>query len=414
MPSSLRIAPRCRHFDECGGCTWQNLSYENQLKFKEQQVRETLEHVGNFSPEVCAHVMKPILGCEEPWEYRNKMEFSFGTVSRDDQTPQLGLHVPGRRYDIFDLKECFLTSPLVAELVIRVRAFVLQEKCSIYHEGRGKGLLRNLLIREGKHTGELMVALVTSGEPFEAVDRFRELFKNEPRVTSLIHTIKIQKRGVRTSFHSTTLAGAPVIHEELHLENGHVLRFQIGPEAFFQPNTLQAEKLYGKAIELAELTGQEVVYDLYCGTGTIGMFCAHAARDVYGIELNEEAIGNARQNAMQNDIQNIHFLNGDVGKVLGHSFESIGGPPPPPDVVIVDPPRAGLVGDAPFKVAALKAPKIVYVSCNPATLARDLKTLTREGYRLETIQPVDMFPHTTHIENVARLTFDPSSYVTPS
>lgn len=402
-PSPLRITPRCPHFDECGGCTWQQLSYEDQLKFKEQQVREALEHVGHFSPDVCDRVMRPILGCPTPWRYRNKMEFSFGTPSLDDQTARLGLHVPGRRYDIFNLKECHLASPFMAELVMRVRDFVIEAGLTVYHEGRNEGLLRNLLVREGTHTGEWMVALVTSEAPFPEADRFRDLFAGDPRITSLLHTVKIQRRGVKTSLRSTVLAGAAVIHEELHLENGQVLKFEIGPDAFFQPNTLQAEQLYGRAIALAGLTGTEVVYDLYCGTGTIGMFCAHAAREVYGIELNEEAVRNARSNAARSELTNVHFLCGDVGKVLGQSFDSIGGPPPPPDVVIVDPPRAGLIGDAPFKVADLRAKTIVYVSCNPATLARDLHVLTHNGYQLEAVQPVDMFPHTYHIENVACL-----------
>ncbi len=321
-PTSLRIVPRCRHFDECGGCTWQNLSYDDQLKFKAAQVREALEHVGGFSPEECDRVMRPIIACDTPWEYRNKMEFSFGTVSREDQTPRLGLHVPGQRYTVFDLKECFLASPVMARLVGKVRDFVRSEKLTVYHEGRGEGLLRNLLIREGKHTGEIMVALVTSEAPFKAAERFVDLFSDEPAVRSVLHMVKIQKRGVRTSFRSTVLAGAPVIHEELHLENGQVLRFEIAPEAFFQPNTLQAEQLYEQAIALAELTGDQIVYDLYCGTGTIGLFCSHAGRAVYGIELNDEAIRNARRNATQNQIDNIHFLCGDVGKVLGQSFES--------------------------------------------------------------------------------------------
>jgi 23S rRNA (uracil1939-C5)-methyltransferase len=404
-PSDLRVEARCKHFDECGGCTWQNLSYENQLKFKEQQVIEALHHVGGFKAEFCEEIVRPIIGCKDPWDYRNKMEFSFGTPSKEDQTPMLGLHQPKQRYSVFDLEECHLPSPYVAEIVKKVRQFVLDEGLTVYHNGRGKGLLRNLLIREGKNTGELMVALVISEEAFNKFkDKFIALFEDDEKINSLVKIVKIQKRGVRTSLTPTTLAGADVIHEELNLENGQTLRFEISPDAFFQPNTKQAEILYGQAIALAELDGDEVVYDLYCGTGTIGMFCAHASKEVYGIELNEQAVKNAKQNAKRNEIENIHFLAGDVGKVLGQTFESIGGPPPPPDVVIVDPPRAGLQGDAPLKVADLGAGKIVYVSCNPATLSRDLKTFTENGYQLQSVQPVDMFPQTYHIENVALLT----------
>jgi 23S rRNA (uracil1939-C5)-methyltransferase len=396
VPSPERIQPRCSHFDVCGGCTWQMLPYEDQLKYKEQQVREALHHVGGFPEELVDRVVRPILGCETPWAYRNKMEFSFGTPSLEDQTPMLGLHKPKQRYSVFNLNECFLPSPVMAEIVTKVREFVLEEKLTVYHEGRREGLLRNLLIREGVHTGEFMVALLTSGEPFEAADRFKELFEGDERIASTLHVVKIQQRGVRTSYQTKVLAGNPVIHEELRLEDGRSLRFEISLEAFFQPNTKQAELLYGQAITLAGLTGDEVVYDLYCGTGTIGMFCAHAAKEVVGIELNAEAVENARKNATHNELENIRFAAGDVGKMLDSSL-------PTPDVVIVDPPRAGLQGDTPHKVADLQAPKLVYVSCNPATLSRDLQLFTQRGYKIEAVQPVDMFPHTYHIETVVCL-----------
>ena len=402
-PSKLRVPARCKHFDRCGGCTWQNLTYEEQLKFKSEQVWETLKHLGGFSEDELERIMKPIVGYESevgPWEYRNKMEFSFGTPSKEDQTPLLGLHLPKRRFDILNVEECFLPGGIAAEVVEVVREFAREEGLSVYHATRNEGFLRNLVVREGKNTGDVMVNLVTAPGDFKARERLIErLMTGEwaGRITSLLWTQKVQQRGVRTRMETQVLAGAPMIHEELRLESGEVLRFEVGPDAFFQPNTRQAQVLYGKAIELAGLTGKEVVYDLYCGTGTIGMFCAHAAREVYGIEINETAVKNAARNAAKNGIENVHFVAADVGKILSDvDF-------PRPDVVIVDPPRAGLSGDMPQQVVDLEAPVIVYVSCNPATLARDLRFLTQNGYVLDSVQPVDMFPQTTHIENVSLL-----------
>lgn len=411
-PSSLRIPPRCAHFEECGGCVWQHLAYENQLTFKEEQVREALQHLGGFSEKDVDRVVRPIIGCKEPWAYRNKMEFSFDSPMEDAEADgtnlaqvMLGLHLPKKHHDVFDLEECHLCSSIASEIVRAVRAFARDEGLDAFRDRTGDGLLRHLVVREGKNTGEVMVNLVTSVNSFPGVERFVELFGADEwkdRITSLIWTTIMQQRGTPTWRESKVLAGRGVIYEELRLETGQRLRFEVSPESFFQPNTKQAEILYGEALKCAGLTGKEVVYDLYCGTGTIGLFCAHKAKHVYGIELSKAAVENARKNALRNDIENAEFFVGDVGKVMAdHSL-------PQPDVVIVDPPRAGLEGDVPNQVAALKAPKIVYVSCNPATLTRDLKFFTDQGYTLESVQPVDMFPHTYHIEDVALLSYPKS------
>jgi len=278
-----------------------------------------------------------------------------------------------------------------------VRKWANKEGLVVFDNHHQDGLLRNLVIREGKNTGELMVNLVTSENSFPCIDSFRELFADNKRVTSLIWTTMMQRRGTPTWRESKTLLGNDVIYEEMKLPNGASLKFEIAPDAFFQPNTLQAEQLYAEALKAADLTGGETVYDLYCGTGTIGLFCAHQAAQVIGIEINKNAIQNARENADRNQIKNADFFVGDTSKALKeHDL-------PPPDVIIVDPPRAGLQGDTPEKVAKLGAKRIVYVSCNPATLTRDIKTFTKNGYNLEYVQPVDMFPHTYHIENVALL-----------
>lgn len=397
-PSPHRIQPRCRHFEVCGGCTWQNLSYSDQLTFKEAQVRETLHHIGGFDENTLQNLMRPILGCASPWDYRNKMEFSFGRSAETPSKVMLGLHLPKMHHTVFDLTECFLPSPLFVEIVIDMRDFAHREGLDVFDDRTQDGLLRHFMIREGKNTGEVMVNLITSINSFPAIQKFTEHFttgKWAGYIHSLIWTTIQQSPGVPTWIESQTLAGNDLIHEELHLETGSRLRFEISPQSFFQPNTKQAEILYSTVIALAELSGTQVVYDLYCGTGTIGLFCAHAARHVYGIESVKEAVENARANARLNSIINAEFLIGDVGKSLTL--------PEPPDVVIVDPPRSGLAPEVPSKIVALGASKIIYVSCNPATLARDLKAFTALGYTLGTIQPVDMFPHTTHIETVVSL-----------
>lgn len=390
-PSPLRVKPRCPHFAECGGCVWQFLPYDEQLKFKEEQVRETLEHLGGFPGEV----VRSILGCTEPWNYRNKMEFSFGMEGNEIM---LGLHLPNRRYDVFNLKECHLCSPVAAEIVERVRIWANEQKLAVFDNHHEDGLLQNLVIREGKNTSELMVNLVTSANSFPSVESFREIFKGDKRITSLVWTTMMRRRGTPTWREAAVLSGRGAICEEMRLENGAVLKFEIAPDAFFQTNTHQAERLYTEAFRAANLTGNETVLDLYCGTGTIGLFCAHLAARVIGIEINKNAILNARENAELNNIKNIEFFVGDTAKTLQEQGITS------PDVIIVDPPRAGLEGDTPEKIASLGAKRIVYVSCNPATLTRDLKIFTQNNYHLEYVQPVDMFPHTYHIENVALLT----------
>lgn len=423
-PSPLRISPRCRHFEVCGGCTWQNLSYADQLKFKEASVRETLQHLGGFSESAVAEWVRPILGCEDPWFTRNKMEISFdagaGRGAEGRGPVRVGLHPKGQRYDVFDLKECFLQSPVLEELVEEVRAFVNEHGLEVYKEGRNfaRGLLRTLVVREGKNTGERMVNLVTSMAEFPQVEAFTARLTQgvwANRIHSLLWTRVDTGRGRRTTQSTTVLAGAPVIHETLTLPGGGSLRFEISSESFFQPNTRQAEILYGQVVSLAGLTGEEIVYDLYCGTGTIGLFCAPQAKRVYGFELVEKAVQNAQQNAERNGILNAEFHAMDVGELVRKGNDAPESHDTHatlasarlrfglPDVVVVDPPRAGLAPSVPSYLAALRPRKLVYVSCNPATLARDLQSFSALGYGVRTVQPVDLFPQTYHVENVAVL-----------
>lgn len=383
-PSPFRIEPKCKHFGVCGGCKWQFLNYENQCKIKENQVRDVITKIGRLD----SSIVQPIILNESAWYYRNKMELSFDTINR------LGLYPKGYHYEVFDLEECFLQSEFMVETVQKVREFQHKFKIPGYDTETHEGLLRNLIIREGKNTNEAMVNLITSTGLFEHRDEFIALFKDDPRVTSLYWTTVYNVPGQPTWTEENLLLGKPALTEVLYLENGQKLEFDILPQAFFQTNTKQAEKLYSIVVELAGLTGKEVVFDLYCGTGTIGLFCAHKAKEVVGIEENEHAIESARGNALKNGIKNASFYLGRVESRLKELAQK-------PDVVIVDPPRAGLGLEVVENVAKFGAAKIVYVSCNPATLARDLSYFTGLGYSCESVQPVDMFPQTHHVESVA-------------
>jgi len=389
-PSELRIDAKCAHFDTCGGCKFQFLDYEKQLEIKKQQVRDAMQRLAGLDPAL----VTDILGCETPWYYRNKMELSFGP-GKDEDSVMLGFYPPGYHYEVFDLKECHLQSKDMAELVAKVRNWA-NEKYLNHHDSQRnpEGFLRNFTIREGKNTGERMVILTTTKAPFGDQASFVELFDEG---VSVYWTTVMQMKGQRTEIETHHLSGPEVLKETLKLETGEELSFDILPLAFFQTNTQQAEKLYSKVIELAALTGEETVFDLYCGTGTIGLFCAHAAKKVVGVEINPFSVKNARNNADQNKIENAKFYCGPVEKSLEDLTDT-------PDVVIVDPPRSGLGEKVVQQVAAFDAERIVYVSCNPTTLARDLKAFAELGYTTEAIQAVDMFPHTAHVECVCRLT----------
>lgn len=394
-PSEKRITPRCKHFAVCGGCKWQFLPYEEQLTVKEQQVRESVERLGGLS----CDLVKPIVPNESPWFYRNKMEFSFA-LSKTGET-ELGLYPPGYHFEVFDLEECFLQSEWAAQVVQKVRAFVKEHRIPVYNPHTHEGLLKTLTIREGENTGERMVILTTSTGIFDDKEAFIKLFTKDPSVTSLYWNSVYQATGQPTWIEENLLAGKPALTEVLELENGSKLEFDILPQAFFQTNTRQAQKLYSLALKAADLTGEETVYDLYCGTGTIGLFCAHKARQVLGIEINEAAVESAQGNALKNGIKNVRFYLGSVEQRLTElaSLDDSN----KPDVVIVDPPRAGLGEKVVADSVSFKAPKIVYVSCNPTTMARDLKQFAELGYETKSVQPVDMFPQTHHVECVCLL-----------
>jgi 23S rRNA (uracil1939-C5)-methyltransferase len=417
-PSPHRVQPPCPHFDSpgdlapgCGGCSLQALAYPQQLEAKAAHVRRLFSAHG-INPDL---VRAPI-GMAEPFRYRNKMEFSFGRDASEAYA--LGLHPGGYRHEVMRLEQCLLMSERGFALVQAIRQFAESRGLEPFLAKTGEGFMRGLIVREGLRTGERMIDLVTSGADATRMDgedvaaatvieAFAQAVQAAAReldapVTSLFWTQHVAVRGTPTRMVSHHLDGLEVLHEELSVAGGPSLRFAIHPRAFFQPNTLQAEVLYTEVARAAGL-GPETrahtrLLDLYAGTGTIGLALAPLCREVVGIELVADAVRNAQENAAANGISNARFLCGDVGAVL--AAEGLD-QPGAADLVVVDPPRAGLMSSALECLASLGAPRLVYVSCNPESLARDHKALRAAGFQLRSVQPVDMFPQTGHIENVA-------------
>jgi 23S rRNA (uracil1939-C5)-methyltransferase len=389
-PSPARVEAPCRHFGLCGGCRFQNLAYEAQLAEKERQVRDALVRIGR----VAEPPVEPIVPAASRYGYRNKLEYSF-TAGADGV--EVGFHRAGRWDEVIGIDECLLTTEVGNAIRLAVRDWAREERLEPYEQATGKGYLRHLVVREGRNTGQVLVVLVTApGERFEA-GYLVDVLRRFPEVRS-IHWAVNDTPAEQTNLATRLLWGDEAIEEEIL-----GLRFRLRPSAFLQTNTEMAAKLYELVRELAGLTGAENVFDLYCGTGTIGLTLAAAARFVWGLEISEEAIACAIENAERNGIANVRFVAGNVGKTLETLREEAGAP----DVVVVDPPRAGLAGKALRRTGALGAPRIVYVSCNPTTLASDVGVLREEfGYRLLRCRPVDMFPHTPHVESVSLLTRD--------
>ena len=386
-PGEGRVEAPCRHFGICGGCRFQDYDYERQIAAKELQVRDALTRLGKFGdPPV-----EPIVPAESRYHYRNKLEYSFAP---GEDGAVLGFHRAGRWDEVVDVEECLLTTELGNAIREAVKRWAREESLEPYDQESGAGYLRHLVVREGRNTGEVLVVLVTApGERFDA-DFLVETLTAFPEVRS-IHWAVNDRPAEVTNLPTRRLWGTEWIEEELC-----GLRFRVRPNAFLQTNTAMAETLYSLARRAAGLTGRETVYDLYCGTGTIGLSLAGSAASVWGVEISEESVACAIENAGLNGIANASFFAGNVGQSLEELHERAGRP----DVVVVDPPRAGLVGKALRRTGALQAPRIVYVSCNPTTLASDLAVLRDEfGYRLERCTPVDMFPHTPHIESVSAL-----------
>jgi 23S rRNA (uracil1939-C5)-methyltransferase len=383
-----RVEAPCAHFPACGGCRFQDLAYDAQVAAKAQWVTDSLQRLAGLAePPV-----EPIVPAQSQFGYRNKMEYSF--AQRDDG-PTLGLHRAGRWDDVLQIDKCWLTTDLGNAIRNRMREWAREEKLPAYDQETHEGYLRHLVVREGRNTGQALVHLVTArGERFDR-ERLIEVLTEFPQVRSIQWSVNRGVAEVTSNLPTELVWGEDAIEEEI---GG--LRFRVRPNAFLQTNTEMAEQLYGVAREFAGLAGGETVYDLYCGIGTIGLSMASAAMTVWGIEISEESVACAIENQELNAIGNTAFFAGNVGDVLSDLRTRAGDP----DVVVVDPPRAGLAGKALKRLGEIAAPRIVYVGCNPTTLAGDAKRLADDyGYRLVRARPVDMFPHTPHVECVALL-----------
>lgn len=400
-PSPIRVEPMCEHFGTCGGCRWQHLPYEFQLKCKQQQVQDALERIAKVSiPEIT-----PILGSKQTREYRNKMEYTFSNkcwltfeqLRSGAEFPDrdaAGFHISGAFDKVLDIKKCHLQDDFGNQLRLFIKAYGKEHGYSFYDLRAQQGLLRTLMIRIAS-TGEIMAVMVFGEDDKERINALLNAVADKfPQITSLLYVVNLKVNDTISDQEIITYRGKDYIEEEME-----GLKFRVGPKSFYQTNSLQAYELYKVTREFAELVGDELVYDLYTGTGTIANFVAKKAQKVIGIEYVPEAIEDAKINSAINSIDNTLFYAGDMKDVLTDEFIERHGRP---DVIIVDPPRAGMHQDV-VNVILNAAPKrIVYVSCNPATQARDLALLD-EKYKVEAIQPVDMFPHTQHVENVVKL-----------
>ncbi|HTD46451.1 MAG TPA: 23S rRNA (uracil(1939)-C(5))-methyltransferase RlmD [bacterium] len=379
-PSVQRTAPPCPHFGPCGGCAWQHLDYATQAAAKENIVRESLAHLaGLHDVEV-----RPIIRMADPWYYRNKMEFTF----HPDGT--LGLHQRGAFDKIVPIETCLLQSPETNEILRIVRDWARERGLSRYDARAQTGLLRQVVVREGKRTGEIMVALITTAPEVPGTDALAaRLVAAVPRITAVLHGINPGVSDGLPLARVSVVAGRPSIKEELA-----GFQFHIGLETFFQTNTVQAGRLVEVVEAMADLDGGEAVLDLYCGIGTFSFPLARRALRVCGVEISPRAVDAARENAALNQVANVEFVAGDVRRMLAEVVGRTGRP----DLLVLDPPRSGAGSRVMRKIVDTGAPRIVYVSCNPTTLAPDLGDLVGGGYAVRAVQPLDQFPHTYHVE----------------
>ena len=397
-----RVTPRCAFARKCGGCQIQEMSYERQLAFKAQKVRGSLERIGGFAPELLERVMEPALGMDDPFGYRNKAQFPFGTDKEGN--PMTGFYA-GRTHDIIANTECALGVPVNREILEIILDFMKKNQIPSYDEKTGKGLIRHTLIRYGFTTREIMVCLVVNGKKIPHAEELISALAAVPGMTSITLSPNTRQTNVIMGDSFDILWGSGYITDYI----GGV-KYQISPLSFYQVNPVQTENLYSLALEYADLKGDETVWDLYCGIGTISLFLAQKAKKVYGVEIIPQAIDDARENAKINGIENVEFFVGKAEEVLpkwyrehAASEKNPAGNEARADVVVVDPPRKGCDETLLRTIVEMAPERIVYVSCDPATLARDLKVLCEKGYELVRGRAVDMFPETVHVETVVLL-----------
>ena len=430
-PSPYRVEPRCAFHRQCGGCQIQALSYEKQLEFKQKKVFNNLVRIGGFSEEFISSIMEPIVGMDDPWHYRNKAQYPVGI----DKTGKIvtGFYA-GRTHSIIPNTRCHLGDEGNQQILEIILEFMEKYGIEAYEEESGKGQVRHVLIRTGFTSKEIMVCLVINGRGKAKKDEFiahqdqliEELTKI-PGMTSISVSINTENTNVIMGKEIHLLWGSPTIQDVIHVRDmekegypftGQQLTFKISPLSFYQVNPVQTEKLYSLALQYAGLTGKETVWDLYCGIGTISLFLSQKAKKVYGVEIVPQAIEDARENAVRNGIKNTEFFVGKAEEVLPEYYEKMGrgtgstdvvqkedGDMLHPDVIVVDPPRKGCDGACLDTMLKMQPERIVYVSCDSATMARDVKILCDGGYELKRVRPVDQFGHTVHVECVIQMQY---------
>jgi len=445
-PSPDRVEPRCAFYRQCGGCQIQALSYEKQLEFKQKKVLDNLVRIGGFEASFAQSVMEPIVGMEDPWHYRNKAQYPVGTGK--DGRIITGFYA-GRTHSIIANTQCYLGHPDNRQILESILQFMEENGIEAYNEETGKGLIRHVLIRTGFTSGEIMVCLVINspgsvkGKDLDYIpyqDKLIAELTKIPGMTSISVSINREKTNVIMGKEIHLLWGSATIRDVIHVRDmtkadypvtGQQLTFKISPLSFYQVNPIQTEKLYSLALEYAGLTGQETVWDLYCGIGTISLFLAAKAKQVYGVEIIPQAIQDAKENAVRNGISNAEFFVGKAEEVLPEYYEKMSREASRendaagkniasakdmlhPDVIVVDPPRKGCDEACLNTMLKMQPERIVYVSCDSATMARDLKILCDGGYEIKRVRPVDQFGHTVHVETVCLLSnrkSKPDSYV---
>lgn len=408
--SEKRAELQCPHFGTCGGCKWQNLNYADQLNFKQKQVKDNLERLGHID----TSTMRPICGSENIYYYRNKLEYTFSTrrwrteeeikatdsAMTDSNSGALGFHIPTLFDKVLNIEHCALQEDPSNDIRLAIRDYAFEHELSFYDIRNHTGLLRNIVIRNSTQ-GEWMLVVIVAEERTDLLFPLLDYIHNRfQQITSLQYIINTKLNDTYTDLDVMTYYGKDHIIENMKGYNGaKTLQFKINPKSFFQTNSLQAQRLYSFVAEFADLKGTETVYDLYTGTGTIALFLAGLCKKVVGIEYVEEAIADAKVNAQCNGYDNTTFYAGDMAKVLTQDFIASNGRP---DVIVTDPPRAGMHEKVIEQLLQTEAQKIIYVSCNPATQARDVEMLSPK-YEVIKIQPVDMFPHTQHVENIIEM-----------
>ena len=387
QPSSERVEPVCPIYKRCGGCQLQHMSYEEQLRFKKNRVKDCIERIGKIK-NVNIH---DTLGMKNPSRYRNKVQLPVG---KWEDEPRIGFYA-ARSHEIINLQQCYIQHQVGDEVVQLTRDWMKKYGISGYNEATGTGVIRHVMIRKGFKSGEAMVVLVTNTKQLPHKEEFIKLvIDNIPGIKSIVQNINSKKTNVVLGQENLALWGSDTITDYIG-----EFKFNISPLSFFQVNPVQTEELYSKALEYAGLTGEETVFDAYCGTGTISLFLSQKAKKVYGVEIIEAAIVNARENAKLNGVHNAEFFVGEAEKVIPELIQQ----GKKADVVVVDPPRKGCDKALIEAIGKMGPKRVVYVSCDPATLARDLEIFEQLGYKTIEVQPVDMFPHTSHVECVVRI-----------